>query len=145
MIDWLTDPFALHFQQRALLGGAFVAITLSVVGTWVVIRGMSFLGDALVHGIIPGIAAAILLDFNVLLGAVVSALIMVAGIELVRKQTAFSEDTSIGLLFVGMLGLGVIMISRTSGYTGSITQILFGDVLGVSTVSYTHLTLPTKA
>ena len=67
-----------------------------------------------------------------LLGAVLSALIMVAGIELVRKQTAFSEDTSIGLLFVGMLGLGVIMISRTSGYTGSITQILFGDVLGVS-------------
>ncbi len=132
MIDWLTDPFALHFQQRALLGGSFVAITLSVVGTWVVIRGMSFLGDALVHGIIPGIAAAILLDFNVLLGAVVSAFIMVAGIELVRKQTAFSEDTSIGLLFVGMLGLGVIMISRTSGYTGSITQILFGDVLGVS-------------
>lgn len=132
MIDWLTDPFALHFQQRALLGGAFVAITLSVIGTWVVIRGMSFLGDALVHGIIPGIAAAILLDFNVLLGAVLSALIMVAGIELVRKQTAFSEDTSIGLLFVGMLGLGVIMISRTSGYTGSITQILFGDVLGVS-------------
>lgn len=132
MIDWLTDPFALHFQQRALLGGAFVAITLSMIGTWVVIRGMSFLGDALVHGIIPGIAAAILLDFNVLLGAVVSAFIMVAGIELVRRQTAFSEDTSIGLLFVGMLGLGVIMISRTSGYTGSITQILFGNVLGVS-------------
>jgi manganese/iron transport system permease protein len=132
-MDWLTEPFALAFQQRALVGGALAALALAVVGTWVVIRGMTFLGDALVHGVIPGIAAAILLDFNVLIGAALAATVMIAGINLVHRQTTFSEDTGIGLLFVGMLGLGVILISRSESYTGSLTGILFGDVLGVTT------------
>jgi ABC-type Mn2+/Zn2+ transport system permease subunit len=131
-MEWLTEPFTLAFQQRALIGGALAAIALAVVGTWVVIRGMTFLGDALVHGVIPGIAAAILLDFNVLLGAALAATVMIAGINLVHRQTTFSEDTGIGLLFVGMLGLGVILISRSESYTGSLTGILFGDVLGVT-------------
>lgn len=131
-MEWLTEPFTLAFQQRALIGGALAAIALAVVGTWVVIRGMTFLGDALVHGVIPGIAAAILLDFNVLLGAALAAAVMIAGINLVHRQTTFSEDTGIGLLFVGMLGLGVILISRSESYTGSLTGILFGDVLGVT-------------
>jgi manganese/iron transport system permease protein len=133
VVDWLIDPFELAFQQRALLGGALAAVALSIVGTWVVLRGMTFLGDALVHGVIPGIALAILLDFSVLLGAVLAALVMIAGINLVHRQTTFSEDTGIGLLFVGMLALGVILISRTASYTGSLTGILFGDALGVST------------
>jgi manganese/iron transport system permease protein len=131
-MEWLTEPFTLAFQQRALIAGALAAIALAVVGTWVVIRGMTFLGDALVHGVIPGIAAAILLDFNVLLGAALAAAVMIAGINLVHRQTTFSEDTGIGLLFVGMLGLGVILISRSESYTGSLTGILFGDVLGVT-------------
>jgi manganese/iron transport system permease protein len=132
-VDWLIEPFELAFQQRALIGGSLAAIALALVGTWVVIRGMSFLGDALVHGVIPGIALAILLDFNVMIGAVLAAVVMLAGINLVHRQTTFSEDTGIGLLFVGMLGLGVILISRTSSYTGSLTAILFGDALGVTT------------
>ena len=131
-MDWLTDPFQLEFQVRALVGGALAAIALAVVGTWVVIRGMTFLGDALVHGVIPGIALAVLLDFSVLLGAAIAAVVMVAGINLGHRQTTFSEDTGIGLLFVGMLGLGVILISRTASYTGDLTGILFGDALGVS-------------
>jgi len=109
------------------------AVALALVGTWVVIRGMSFLGDALVHGVVPGIALAVLFDFNVLLGAAGAAVVMLAGINLVHRQTTFSEDTGIGLLFVGMLGLGVILISRTDSYTGSLTEILFGDALGVTT------------
>jgi ABC-type Mn2+/Zn2+ transport system permease subunit len=131
-VDWLIDPFSLAFQQRALIGGILAAIALALVGTWVVIRGMSFLGDALVHGVVPGIALAILFDFNVLLGAAAAAVVMMLGINLVHRQTAFSEDTSIGLLFVGMLGLGVILISRTDAYTGNLTAILFGDALGVT-------------
>lgn len=131
-MDWLLDPFELAFQQRALMGGALAAIALAFVGTWVVIRGMSFLGDALVHGVVPGIALAILFEFNVLLGALAAAGVMLAGINLVHRQTTFSEDTSIGLLFVGMLGLGVILISRTESYSGSLTAILFGDALGVT-------------
>jgi manganese/iron transport system permease protein len=131
-MDWLTAPFELAFQQRALVGGSLAAIALALVGTWVVIRGMTFLGDALVHGVVPGIALAILLDFNVLVGAAIAAAVMIFGINLVHRQTTFSEDTSIGLLFVGMLGLGVILISRTAAYTGSLTSILFGDALGVT-------------
>ncbi len=131
-MEWLTAPFELAFQQRALLGGSLAAIALAVVGTWVVIRGMTFLGDALVHGVIPGIALAILFDFNLMLGALLAAVVMILGINLVHHQTTFSEDTGIGLLFVGMLGTGVILISRTPSYSGSLTGILFGDALGVT-------------
>lgn len=132
MIAWLLEPFALGFQQRALVGGILAAVAMAVVGTWVVIRGMSFLGDALVHGVVPGIAIAILFDFNVLLGAALAALVMIGGINLVHRQTTFNEDTGIGLLFVGMLALGVIVLSRTATYASQLTTVLFGDVLGVA-------------
>jgi manganese/iron transport system permease protein len=108
------------------------AIVFAVVGTWVVIRGMTFLGDALVHGVIPGIALAVLFDFNLLIGAVGAALVMVVGINFVHRQTQFSEDTGIGLLFAGMLAFGVILISTTDGASGTLTAILFGNALGVT-------------
>lgn len=139
MVEWLTDPFELALQQRALLGGALAAVATAVVGTWVVIRGMTFLGDALVHGVVPGIAVALLLDFSVVVGAAIAAVVMIGGINLVHRQTTFSEDTGIGLLFVGMLGLGVILMSRTASFTGSLTGILFGDALGVTTGDLTLL------
>jgi len=132
-VEWFTEPFALAFQQRALLGGALAALMTSVVGTWLVLRGMSFFGDAFVHGVVPGIAAAVVLDINPLLGAAVAAAVMVFAIETVNRQTVLSEDTSIGLLFVGMLALGVVIISRLDSYSGSLTSILFGDALGVTT------------
>jgi len=132
-VEWFTEPFALAFQQRALLGGALAALMTSVVGTWLVLRGMSFFGDAFVHGVVPGIAAAVVLDINPLLGAAVAAAVMVFAIEVVNRQTVLSEDTSIGLLFVGMLALGVVIISRLDTYSGSLTSILFGDALGVTT------------
>jgi manganese/iron transport system permease protein len=132
LITWFTDPFSLGFQQRALVGGMLAGLMSSVVGTWVVLRGMSFFGDAFVHGIVPGIAAAVVLQINPLIGAAVAALVMIAAIELVNRQTSLSEDTAIGLLFVGMLALGVVIISRTPTYSGSLTTILFGDALGVT-------------
>ncbi|HSM44804.1 MAG TPA: metal ABC transporter permease, partial [Acidimicrobiia bacterium] len=82
-MDWLIDPFQLAFQQRAFLGGTLAAVALALVGTWVVIRGMSFLGDALVHGVIPGIALAILFGFNLMVGAIAAAVVMLLGINLV--------------------------------------------------------------
>jgi ABC-type Mn2+/Zn2+ transport system permease subunit len=131
-MTWLLEPFELALQQRALIGGSLAAIALAVVGTWVVIRGLTFFGDALVHGVVPGIALAVLLDFNLMVGAALAALVMIGGINLVHRQTAFSEDTGIGLLFVGMLGAGVIIISRSDSFTSSLTSILFGDALGVT-------------
>ena len=132
-MDWLLDPFALGIQQRALLAGSLAAIVFAVVGTWVVIRGMTFLGDALVHGVIPGIALAVMFDFNPLIGALGAALVMVVGINFVHRQTEFSEDTGIGLLFAGMLALGVILISTTDSASRTLDAILFGNALGVTT------------
>lgn len=131
-LAWLTEPFALGFQQRALLGGCLAAVMCAVVGTWLVLRGMSFFGDAFVHGIVPGVAAAVALQVNPLIGAAVAALVMVLAIEAVNRQTALSEDTAIGLLFVGMLALGVVIISRMDSYAGNLTTILFGDILGIT-------------
>ena len=131
-MEWWLAPFELGFQQRALIGGMLAALMASTVGTWLVLRGMSFFGDAFVHGVIPGVAAAVVLDINPLLGAAVAAAVMVFAIELVQRKTVLGEDTSIGLLFVGMLALGVVIISSLDSYSGSLTSILFGDALGVT-------------
>lgn len=132
MIDFLTEPFLLGFQQRAFIGGLIAAVMSSTVGVWLVLRGMSFFGDAFVHGVLPGIAAAVIFDFNPLLGAAVASLVMVGSIELIHRHTKLKEDTAIGLLFVGMMALGVVIISKSRSYTGDLTSILFGDALGVS-------------
>ncbi len=132
-MTWLTEPFTFDFMQRALLAGALVAVTTSVVGTWVVLRGLAFMGDALAHGVLPGLALAFLLDINLTLGAVAGAVVMLAGITLTHRKARLTEDTAIGLLFVGMLALGVIIISRTGSFAAELTGFLFGDILGIST------------
>lgn len=132
VLDWFIAPFELGFQQRALAAGVLAGLMCAVVGTWLVLRGMSFFGDAFVHGVVPGIAAAVVLNVNPTLGAIVAALVMVGGIEWVGRASSLGEDTAIGLLFVGMLALGVVIISQVSSYSGSLTTILFGDALGVT-------------
>jgi manganese/iron transport system permease protein len=132
VIEWFVEPFALGFQQRALLGGILAGLMCSVVGTWLVLRGMSFFGDAFTHGVVPGIAAAVAWQFNPLLGAAMAAVVMLVLIEVVNRNSRLSQDTAIGLLFVGMLALGVVIISRVDSYTGSLTSILFGNALGVT-------------
>ncbi|MDZ7678752.1 MAG: zinc ABC transporter permease AztB [Acidimicrobiales bacterium] len=131
-MEWLTDPFGYEFMQRALLAGILAVVTTSVIGTWVVIRGMTFIGDALAHGVLPGIALAFVWGVDLRLGAMVSALVMVGGVGLVNRRVRLPEDTGIGLLFVGMLALGVIIISRQRSYAGDLSSFLFGDVLGVT-------------
>lgn len=131
-MDWLTEPFQLAFMQRALIAGGLAAITTALVGTWVVLRGLTFMGDALAHGVLPGIALGVVLGFNLTLGAAASAIVMVAGINLVHRRSRLNEDTGIGLLFVGMLAAGVVIISRSTSYAGSLTGILFGDALGAT-------------
>lgn len=128
----LTDPFVQNaFMQRALIAGILVAIATGVVGTLMVLRGMAFLGDALAHGVLPGIAAALLIGIPSFLGALVGAAVMIGGVSAVTRRTRLSSDVAIGLLFVGMLALGVVIVSRSSEFAGSLTDILFGEVLGV--------------
>lgn len=133
MIDWFADAFGSELTQRALLGGLLAAITTASIGTWVVVRGMSFMGDALAHGVLPGIALAFAWGVDLTLGAMVSAAVMVAGIDVVHRRARLPEDTGIGLLFVGMLALGVVIISREESYAGDLTSFLFGDILGIRT------------
>lgn len=132
-MDWLTDPFQLQFMQRALLAGVLAVVATAPVGTWLVIRGQSFIGDALAHGVLPGIALAFLWDVDLSLGALLSAVVMVGLISLVTRRSGLTEDTGIGLLFVGMLALGVVIISSAGSFSGDLTSFLFGNVLGVTT------------
>lgn len=129
----LLAPFALDFFQRALLGGALVAVLCAVVGTWVVIRGMAFLGEALAHGMLPGVALATVLGMPVLVGGALSAVAMSIGIGALQRRARLSYDTSIGLLFVSMLALGVIIISHSGSFATDATAILFGDILAIGT------------
>lgn len=129
---WFLDPFDPEFMQRALLAAMLAVVASSVVGTWVVLRGLSFLGDALAHGVIPGMALAVLWGFNVTVGALLTAALMVGGISLVSRRARLAEDTGVGLLFVGMLALGVIIISKSRSFATDVQGLLFGDVLGVT-------------
>ncbi len=132
-MDWLVEPFSHAFMQRALVAGLLAAVATALVGTWVILRGLAFIGDALAHGVLPGIALGVLWGFDATVGAIVSALVMVAGINIVHRYSRLNEDAGIGLLFVGMLALGVVIISRTTSYSGNLTAILFGDALGATT------------
>lgn len=131
VVDLFLEPFRYGFMRNALAAGLLTVIASSLVGTWVVMRGLAFIGDALAHGVLPGIAIAYLLGGNLLLGAAFGAAVMVGGISLVTARSRIGEDTAIGLLFVGMLALGVAIISARGAYAGDLTTILFGDPLGV--------------
>ena len=131
LVTWLLDPFSADFMLRALGGGLLVAAICAVVGTWVVIRGMAFLGEAMAHGMLPGVAVAGLLGLPVIAGAAASAVVMSAGVGLVARRGRLSNDTSIGLLFVGMLALGVIIVSHSRSFATDLTAILFGDILAI--------------
>jgi ABC-type Mn2+/Zn2+ transport system permease subunit len=132
-MTWWITPFTENpFLLRALLAGLLVASSCAIAGTFVVLRGLAFLGDALAHGILPGVAGALLLGAPGLLGAAVGAVAMIAGVNLVTSRSRLSSDTAIGLLFVGMLALGVVIVSRSSSFTGDVVSILFGEILGAS-------------
>lgn len=131
-MDWLLEPFSYGFIRTGLLAAALTVVTTSLVGTWVVLRGMSFMGDALAHGVLPGIAVAHLAAFDLTLGAALGAGVMVAGVSVVHRRARLAEDVGIGLLFVGMLALGVAIVSRSSSFVGALTGFLFGDPLGVT-------------
>lgn len=132
MLDWLLDPFAFGFMRNALTAGLLTAVTTSLVGTWLVLRGMAFMGDALAHGVLPGLTTAYLLQISLALGAAVAALVVISGVQLIHRRSRLRADTGIGLLFVGMLALGVVIASKAQSYAGDLTAILFGDIIAVT-------------
>jgi len=132
-MSFLIEAFEPAFMQRALIGSLIAVVATSLVGTWIVLRGLSFLGDALAHGVIPGVALAVLWGFNPALGAFLSALVMSGLVTFVSNRTPVRDDTAIGLLFVGMLALGVVIVSKAGSFKTDVTAILFGDALGITT------------
>ncbi|RNL82635.1 zinc ABC transporter permease AztB [Halostreptopolyspora alba] len=130
-MDWLLTPFEVSFVARALVAGVLVSGICALAGTWVVLRGMAFLGDAMAHGMLPGVALASLLGGSLFLGAALSATAMALGVTALARSPRMSQDTSIGLLFVGMLSAGVIIVSHSRSFAVDLTALLFGDVLAV--------------
>ena len=144
-MTWLLDPFSADFMLRALGGGLLVAAICAVVGTWVVIRGMAFLGEAMAHGMLPGVAVAGLLGLPAIAGAAASAVVMSAGVGIVARRGRLSNDTGIGLLFVGMLALGVIIVSHSRSFATDLTAILFGDILAIGSTDLVTLAVALAA
>jgi manganese/iron transport system permease protein len=132
MIGWLTEPFTLGFMQKALVASVIVGVVCAVLGCYIVLRSMAFLGDALAHAILPGVAVSYLLGANLLAGALVAGLIVAVGISYVTRAGTIREDTAIGIFFAGALALGVVLISTMRTYAIDLTHVLFGNVLGVT-------------
>ena len=132
MIEFLIAPFEFGFMQRALLGGMLVGAICALVGTYVVLRGLAFVGDALAHAAFPGVVIAYLLKGNIYLGATIFALATALAIGLVSRRGRVSYDTAIGILFAGAFALGVLLMSTIHGYTVDLFSFLFGNVLGIS-------------
>lgn len=132
MMHFLTDPLSYEFIVRGVLAAVIVGITCGVIGCYVVLKSLAFMGDALAHAILPGVAIAYLLSVNLLLGALVAALLVALGIGFVSRRGDLREDTAIGILFAGSLALGVALISSIRTYAVDLSHILFGNILGVS-------------
>ncbi|HNT26217.1 MAG TPA: metal ABC transporter permease [Anaerolineales bacterium] len=133
MWEALITPLTYAFMQRGLVASLIVGIVCAVIGCYVVLRGMAFMGDALAHAILPGIAIAYLLQGNLTIGALVAAVAVALLIGVFSRQGTIREDTAIGILFAAALSLGVALISSIRTYAVDLSHILFGDVLGVST------------
>jgi manganese/iron transport system permease protein len=132
MIDFLWLPFSYGFMQRGFAAAVIVGGLCALVGCYVVLRSMAFMGDAMAHAILPGIAIAYLLGGNLQVGALIAAIAVALGIGFFSQEGEIKEDTAIGILFSAALSLGVALISRIRTYAVDLSHILFGDVLGVS-------------
>jgi ABC-type Mn2+/Zn2+ transport system permease subunit len=140
-VDFLTEPFSAEFVRTGAIAAAVVGVLCGVVGCYVVLRGMALVADSLAHGVLPGIAVAFTItagaagsDPNQLaltIGALVSGLVTAAATSLILRRSRLREETGAAVVFVFMLALGVVLISRNDGYSVDLTSFLFGDVLGV--------------
>ena len=133
LLDWILDPLSYSFIVRGLLASVMVGIVCAVLGTYVVLRGMAFLGDALAHTILPGVVVAFLLGWPLAVGALAMGIVTALGIGALSGQGVLKEDTAIGIIFAGSFALGVALLSGVGNYTVDLAHFLFGNLLGVST------------
>jgi len=131
-VTWLLDPLGYGFIVRALIAAIVVGIVCSVLGTYIVLRGMAFLGDALSHSILPGVVIAFLIGWPLAVGALVFGVLTALGIGILTERGTLKEDTAIGVIFAGMFALGVALLSASGNYTIDLAHFLFGNLLAVS-------------
>lgn len=136
LIDLILIPLSYPFMQRGLIAVIMVGTVCALVGSYIVLRGMAFFGDALAHAVLPGIAIGYLVsggDRGMLFWwALVTAIISSLGIGAISRSTHIREDTAIGIIFAGMFALGIALISTVENYAVDLSHFLFGNVLGVS-------------
>src|ERR671937_1819525 len=132
MLHYLTDPLQFEFMRRALVAVVLTGIACGFLGSYVVLRGLAFIGDALTHAVFPGIVIAFALGRSILLGAFAVGLVTTVGIAVISRGRRVSEDTAIGILFAAMFALGVVLVSSLATYQKDVAELLFGDILGVS-------------
>ena len=132
MIDYLIEPLEFTFMQRALLAAGLAAVVCAVVGAFVVLKGMAFMGDAVAHSSLTGMAAAFIFGGNVFWGALAWAVPASLVITFISGRANLRLDTAIGIIFAGGFALGIILISRAANYTADLFGFLFGNVLGAS-------------
>lgn len=131
-IEFLLAPLAYEFFLRALVASALVGVACAVVGAFVVLKGMSFVGDAVSHSAFPGVVLAYLLGLPIILGGAVAAIGTALGIGALTRRSGLRADAVIGVLFAGMFALGVALFSSIPNYVGDLFHFLFGDVLGIT-------------
>jgi len=133
MIDWLLDPLDYRFMRLALIEVTIVGIVAGFLGTYVVLKGMAFVSEAITHAVFPGVVIAFLADVSIFLGGAAFGVLTAGAISTLSLTRRMREDTSIGVVFAAALALGVVLISSSDGYTRDLTSILFGNVLAVTT------------
>ncbi len=140
-IDFLLSPLAYDFFVRALVASALVGVACAVIGSFVVLKGMSFIGDAVSHAAFPGIVIAYMLGLPIILGGAVASIVTALGIGALTRRSGLRSDSIIGVLFAGMFALGVALFSSIPNYVGDLFHFLFGDVLGISVSDLLALSL----
>jgi len=131
LIQWIAEPLHYAFFVRGLIAGIITALACGILSSFVVWRGMSFIGDALAHSVLPGIVISVILGFNILIGALIASFIAVIGIGALSSVKGFKDDTSIGVIFTGAFALGILLMSKVSTFQ-DLSHVLFGNILGIS-------------
>lgn len=135
LLDFIIQPLGYAFMVRGLIAALLTGIVCATVGSYVVLRGMAFFGDALAHAMLPGIAIGYLVSGGarepVFWWALLTAVLSSVGIGWISRSAQVREDTAIGIVFAGMFALGIALISTVRNYTTDLTHFLFGNVLGV--------------
>ena len=132
MLNLVLEPLTLGFMQRALVASILVGALTALVGAYVVLKGLAFIGDAVSHAAFPGVVAAFMLKLPIYPGAVIAAVLTALGIGWVSRRGALRLDTAIGVLFAGAFAAGVLLMSTIKAYVGDLMSFLFGNVLAVT-------------